>query len=128
MANRSFLGLRISLNLIYDRYQIPLFISENGMGAIDQLKNNTVEDDYRIDYLKQHVKAIKQAIEEDYVDCFGYAWWGPIDIISAGTGEMKKRYGFVYVDLDDQGHGTGKRYKKKSFEVYKKIIETNGEI
>ena len=122
------LGLRISLNLIYDRYQIPLFISENGMGAIDQLKNNTVEDDYRIDYLKQHVKAIKQAIEEDYVDCFGYAWWGPIDIISAGTGEMKKRYGFVYVDLDDQGHGTGKRYKKKSFEVYKKIIETNGEI
>ena len=122
------LGLRISLNLIYDRYQIPLFISENGMGAIDEFKNQTVEDDYRIDYLKQHVKAIKEAIEEDYVDCFGYAWWGPIDIISAGTGEMKKRYGFVYVDLDDQGKGTGKRYKKKSFEVYKKIIETNGEI
>lgn len=86
------------------------------------IENNTVEDDYRIDYLKQHVKAIKQAIEEDYVDCFGYAWWGPIDIISAGT-EKWKRYGFVYVDLDDQGHGTGKRYKKKSFEVYKKLLK-----
>lgn len=122
------LGLRISLNLIYDRYQIPLFISENGMGAVDKLTNNTVDDQYRIDYLKQHVQAIKDAIEIDYVDCFGYAWWGPIDIISAGTGEMKKRYGFVYVDLDDYGQGSKKRYKKKSFYYYKQVIQTNGEV
>lgn len=121
------LGLRISLNLIYDRYQIPIFISENGMGAIDQLNNQTVYDDYRIDYLRQHIQSLKQAIEEDYVDCFGYAAWGPIDIISAGTGEMKKRYGFVYVDYDDFGQGSGQRYKKQSFSWYQKVIQTNGE-
>ena len=122
------LGLRISLKLLYDRYQIPLFISENGMGAIDQFENNTVNDDYRINYLSKHIQAIKNSIEEDDVDCFGYTSWGPVDIISAGTGEMKKRYGYVYVDMDDLGHGTLKRYKKKSFYWYKRVIETNGNI
>ncbi len=122
------LGLRISLNLIYDRYQIPLFVSENGMGAIDILESNTVNDTYRIDYLSKHIKALKDAIEIDLVDCFGYTSWGPIDIISAGTGEMKKRYGYVYVDLDDLGQGSGKRYKKKSFYWYKTVIESNGGV
>ena len=121
------LGLRISLNLIYDRYQIPMFIAENGMGAIDKIEaDGSINDDYRIDYLTKHLKALKDALEIDLVDCFGYAMWGPIDIISAGTGEMKKRYGFVYVDLDDQGHGTFKRMKKKSFYWYQKVIATNG--
>lgn len=122
------LGLRISLNLIYDRYQVPLFVSENGLGAIDVFENNTVNDTYRIDYLSKHIKALKDAIEIDFVDCFGYTSWGPIDIISAGTGEMKKRYGYVYVDLDDLGRGTGKRYKKKSFDWYKEVIKSNGGI
>ncbi|WP_294578716.1 family 1 glycosylhydrolase [uncultured Thomasclavelia sp.] len=121
------LGLRTSLNQIYDRYQIPIFISENGIGAIDKMeKNNSIRDSYRIDYLKSHLKALKEALEIDLVDCFGYAMWGPIDIISAGTGEMKKRYGFVYVDLDDQGHGSFKRFKKDSFYWYQKVIKTNG--
>ena len=120
------LGLRISLNRIYDRYQIPLFISENGIGAIDQQETDgSIIDDYRIDYLKNHIKALKDAIEIDYVDCFGYAMWGPIDMISAGTGEMKKRYGFVYVDLNDQGEGTFQRKKKKSFYWYQNLIKTN---
>lgn len=122
------LGLRISLNLIYDRYQIPLFISENGMGAIDHMdEHGHINDDERIDYLYKHAKALRDAIEIDLVDCFGYAWWGPIDIISAGTGEMRKRYGFVYVDLDDEGKGSGKRIKKKSFAYYQHLIATNGE-
>lgn len=121
------LGLRLSLNYIYDRYQIPLFVSENGLGAIDQLENQTVYDDYRIDYLRQHIQCLKGAIEEDYVDCFGYTMWSPIDIISAGTGEMKKRYGFVYVDYDDLGQGTGQRYPKQSFYWYQKVIQTNSE-
>ena len=120
------LGLRISLNRIYDRYQIPLFISENGIGAIDhQETDGSIIDDYRIDYLKNHIKALKDAIEIDYVDCFGYAMWGPIDMISAGTGEMKKRYCFVYVDLNDQGEGTFQRKKKKSFYWYQNLIKTN---
>ena len=77
-------------------------------------------------YFLNHLKALKEALEIDLVDCFGYAMWGPIDIISAGTGEMKKRYGFVYVDLDDQGHGSFKRFKKDSFYWYQKVIKTNG--
>lgn len=120
------LGLRISLNLIYDRYQIPLFVSENGLGAVDEFKNNTVYDNYRIDYLRQHIQALIAAIEEDFIDCFGYTMWSPIDIISAGTGEMKKRYGFVYVDYDDLGQGSGQRYKKQSFSWYQKVVQTNG--
>lgn len=120
-------GLRNTLNEIYERYQKPLFIVENGLGAKDELINETVEDDYRIDYLRQHIKAMKEAIEIDGVDLFGYTTWGPIDLVSASTGEMSKRYGFVYVDKDDSGNGTLKRYKKKSFTWYKKVIASNGE-
>lgn len=121
------LGLRITLNELYDRYQKPLFIVENGLGAKDELIEGTVEDDYRIDYLKEHIKAMKAAIEEDGVELLGYTAWGCIDLISASTGEMSKRYGMIYVDRDDQGNGTFKRYKKKSFNWYKKVIESNGE-
>lgn len=120
------IGLRYVLNELYDRYQKPLFIVENGMGNNDVLENNTVNDDYRIDYLREHIKQMKEAVG-DGVDLIGYTYWGPIDIVSAGTGEMKKRYGFVYVDRDNEGHGTMKRYKKKSYDWYKKVIESNGE-
>lgn len=89
-------------------------------------EEGTISDDYRIDYLNEHLKAIREAIE-DGVELMGYTWWGPIDIVSAGTGQMKKRYGFIYVDKDDSGKGTLKRMKKKSFHWYKKIIETSGE-
>lgn len=122
------LGLRITLNSLYDRYQKPLFIVENGLGAIDTPDaNGYVEDDYRIDYLREHIRAMKEAVELDGVDLLGYTTWGPIDLVSAGTGEMKKRYGFIYVDCDNEGNGNLKRYKKKSFYWYKKVIETNGE-
>ncbi len=120
-------GLRISLNLLYDRYQLPLFIVENGLGAVDQLEDGFVNDDYRIKYMQDHIAQMKLAIEEDGVDLIGYTPWGCIDLVSAGTGEMKKRYGFIYVDVDDEGNGTFKRYKKKSFDWYKKVIATNGE-
>lgn len=122
------LGLRITLNEVYDRYQKPLFLVENGLGAIDEPdENGYVEDDYRIEYLSKHIQAMKDAIEIDGVDMMGYTSWGPIDLVSASTGEMKKRYGFIYVDLDNEGKGTLKRTKKKSFAWYKKVIETNGE-
>lgn len=121
------LGLRITLNSLYDRYQKPLFIVENGLGAKDELVNGTVEDDYRISYLKEHIKAMKDAVELDGVDLIGYTSWGCIDLVAASTGQMSKRYGFIYVDRDDEGNGTYKRYKKKSFEWYKKVIESNGE-
>lgn len=119
-------GLRYTLNELYDRYQLPLFIVENGLGQVDILENETVNDDYRIDYVNKHLKAVSDAIH-DGVQVIGYTYWGPIDIVSAGTGEMKKRYGFIYVDKDNYGEGTLKRYKKKSFHWYKHIIETNGE-
>lgn len=119
-------GLQIALNELYDRYQVPLFIVENGMGAKDELTaDHKVYDDYRIAYLREHIQAINNAIE-DGVDVLGYTPWGCIDLVSASTGEMSKRYGFIYVDLNDQGKGTLKRYKKKSFEWYKKVISTNG--
>lgn len=122
------IGLRIALNELYDRYQIPLFIVENGLGAIDTVnEDGTINDDYRIDFLKRHIEAMKQAVELDEVELLGYTCWGPIDIVSVGTGEMKKRYGFIYVDKDDEGEGTLKRKKKKSFDWYKKVIATNGE-
>lgn len=120
-------GLRISLNYLYDRYQLPLMIVENGFGAIDELKNETVQDDYRIDYLKEHIIQMKKAVDEDGVDLLGYTAWGCIDLVSASTGEMRKRYGFIYVDKNDDGTGSYNRYKKKSFYWYKKVIETNGE-
>lgn len=122
------LGLRITLNEIYDRYQKPMFIVENGLGAYDQPNaEGYVADDYRIEYLREHIKAMKDAVELEGIDLMGYTTWGPIDLVSASTGEMSKRYGFIYVDRDDQGNGTLKRTKKKSFEWYKKVIATNGE-
>jgi len=121
-------GLRISLNLLYDRYQLPLFIVENGLGAVDKKeKDGTINDDYRIDYMRDHITEMKKAVELDGVDLMGYTPWGCIDLVSAGTGEMKKRYGFIYVDVDDEGRGTFARSKKKSFDWYKKVIASNGE-
>lgn len=121
-------GLRYSLNTLYDRYQKPIFIVENGLGAIDAInENGEINDDYRIGYLREHINALKEAIS-DGVDVIGYTSWGPIDIVSASTGELKKRYGFIYVDKDDDGNGTLERRKKKSFYWYKKVIESNGEI
>ncbi len=122
------LGLRISLCKLYDRYQIPLFIVENGFGAVDVVKEDgSIDDDYRIDYFKKHIAAMKDAVTLDGVDLIGYTPWGCIDLVSAGTGEMKKRYGFIYVDLDDHGNGTLERSRKKSFYWYKDVIATNGE-
>ncbi|KXT76809.1 6-phospho-beta-glucosidase [Streptococcus sp. DD12] len=121
------LGLRITLNQIWDRYQKPLFIVENGLGAVDTPDDNGyVADDYRIAYLAAHIKAMGQAINEDGVKLLGYTTWGCIDLVSAGTGEMKKRYGFIYVDRDNEGHGSLKRTKKKSFDWYKEVIATDG--
>ena len=121
------LGLRITLNTIWDRYQKPLFIVENGLGAVDEPdQDGYVADDYRIDYLREHIKTMNAAINEDGVELWGYTTWGCIDLVSAGTGEMKKRYGFIYVDRDNQGNGTLKRSKKKSFDWYKQVIASNG--
>ncbi|MCL1995763.1 MAG: 6-phospho-beta-glucosidase [Defluviitaleaceae bacterium] len=121
------LGLRITLNKLYDRYQVPLFIVENGLGAIDTpTETGEINDDYRINYLRSHIQAMTEAVK-DGVDLMGYTPWGCIDLISAGTSEMSKRYGFIYVDQDDQGNGTLNRNKKKSFYWYKKVIETNGQ-
>ena len=121
------LGLRITMNALYDRYQKPLFIVENGLGAVDILnEDNTVEDDYRIEYLEAHIKSMIEAVEEDGIELLGYTSWGCIDLVSASTGEMKKRYGYIYVDKDNEGNGTLKRYKKKSFEWYKNVIANNG--
>jgi len=123
------LGLRLYLNEVYNRYHIPLMVVENGLGTADVFDdvNKTVHDSYRVDYLKAHVNAMKEAIK-DGVDLMGYTWWAPIDLVSASTGEMKKRYGFIYVDKNNDGSGTLKRYKKDSFFEYKKIIENNGDI
>lgn len=121
-------GLRYVCNELYDRYQKPLFIVENGYGGVDEVdENGDINDDARIDYLNKHLIQVAEAIK-DGVDLIGYTWWGPIDIVSAGTGEMKKRYGFIYVDKDNEGKGKLERCKKKSFDWYKKIIETNGEV
>ncbi|MDY4196442.1 MAG: 6-phospho-beta-glucosidase [Peptoniphilaceae bacterium] len=122
------IGFRVTLNEIYDRYQKPLFVVENGLGANDVVeKDGSIHDDYRIRYLRDHIQNMKDAVELDGVDLIGYTTWGPIDLVSAGTGEMKKRYGFIYVDRDNDGNGTLKRSKKDSFEWYKKVIATNGE-
>ena len=122
------LGLRITMNSLYDRYQKPLFIVENGLGAVDTPdENGEINDDYRIEYLRQHIKAMKDAVELDGVDLWGYTSWGCIDLVSASTGEMKKRHGYIYVDKNNDGSGTLKRSKKKSFHWYKQVIESNGE-
>lgn len=124
-------GLRYALNRYYDRYQKPLFIVENGLGAVDELVTGpdgtpTVEDDYRIEYMNDHLVQVREAIE-DGVPVMGYTAWGCIDIVSASSAELKKRYGLIYVDRNDDGSGTLARYRKKSFGWYQEVIRTNGE-
>ncbi|AGT33820.1 6-phospho-beta-glucosidase [Geobacillus genomosp. 3] len=120
-------GLRYTLNQLYERYGLPLFIVENGFGAIDvKEEDGTCNDDYRIEYLRAHIQEMKKAVELDGVDLIGYTVWGCIDCVSFTTGEMKKRYGFIYVDKDNEGKGTLNRSKKKSFDWYKKVISSNG--
>ncbi|CBY28057.1 TPA: 6-phospho-beta-glucosidase [Yersinia enterocolitica] len=120
------LGLRITMNMMYDRYQKPLFLVENGLGAKDEINpQGEIEDNYRISYLREHIKAMAEAID-DGIPVIGYTSWGCIDLVSASTGEMSKRYGFVYVDRDDLGKGSLARKKKKSFYWYKKVIASNG--
>src|SRR5690625_285229 len=119
-------GFRITANDLYDRYQKPLFVVENGLGAVDELTDEgKINDDYRIDYLQKHINEMREAVK-DGVEIIGYTSWGPIDIVSASTGEMKKRYGYIYVDKDNEGNGTLNRSRKKSFDWYKQVIETNG--
>jgi len=120
-------GLRTTLNEIYNRYQIPMMVVENGLGAVDTVEaDGSINDDYRINYLKAHIEQMKEAIG-DGVELWGYTPWGCIDLVSAGTGEMKKRYGFIYVDKNNDGTGTLDRSRKKSFYWYKKVIGSNGE-
>lgn len=119
-------GLRILLNDLWDRYQKPLFIVENGLGARDVVEaDGAINDDYRIDYLRQHLLQVREAIN-DGVQLLGYTSWGPIDLVSAGTAQMSKRYGFIYVDRDDEGQGTLQRKRKKSFWWYRDVISSNG--
>lgn len=121
------IGLRYTLNHVYDRYQKPVFILENSSGFFDILnENGTIHDPYRVEFLHKHIEQMKLAVE-DGVNLLGYTMWGPIDMISSGTSEMSKRYGFIYVDQDDYGNGTKKRYKKDSFYWYKDVIRSNGE-
>ncbi|RMC51124.1 6-phospho-beta-glucosidase [Lactobacillus sp. ESL0225] len=120
-------GLRIALNHLTDRYHKPLFIVENGLGAYDKVEaDGSIHDDYRVDYLRKHISEMEKAVEIDGVNLMGYLPWGPIDLVSAGTGQMDKRYGFIYVDKNDAGEGTLKRSRKDSFDWYKKVIKTNG--
>lgn len=119
--------LRLALNTLYDRYHKPLWIVENGIGWDDKLEaDSSIHDTYRIDYLQQNIQSMADAIDLDGINLMGYTMWGCIDLISAGTGEMKKRYGFVYVDRDDKGNGTLKHFRKDSFFWYKKVIASNG--
>lgn len=120
-------GLQYYLEKIYDRYQIPVMVVENGLGAYDKVEEDgSIHDPFRIDYYRQHIQAMAKAIENG-VDLIGYTTWGCIDVVSAGTGEMRKRYGFIYVDIDDEGNGTLNRSRKDSFYWYKKVIASNGE-
>ena len=121
-------GLRYTLNEIYDRYRIPLMVVENGLGAYDEKgEDGMVHDTYRIDYLRKHIEQMKESVK-DGVDLMGYTPWGCIDLVSASTGEMAKRYGFIYVNKFDDGSGDLSREKKESFGWYKKVIESNGEL
>ena len=121
------MGLRYCLNELYGRYRLPLMVVENGLGAVDTVEaDGSIHDDYRIDYLRAHIEAMKGALE-DGVDLRAYTPWGCIDLVSASTGEMKKRYGFIYVDKDDAGNGTLNRSRKDSFFWYQKVIRSNGE-
>ena len=119
-------GLRYLLNTVYDRYQKPIMIVENGLGAKDKLVGGQVHDPYRIDYLKQHIEAMREAIT-DGVEVIGYMPWSAIDLVALSTGSVEKRYGFIYVDTNNRGEGTFKRYPKASYYWYKKVIESNGE-
>ncbi|MBC5849990.1 6-phospho-beta-glucosidase [Vibrio metschnikovii] len=122
-------GLRVALSELYERYQKPIFIVENGLGAIDEVQaDGSINDDYRINYLSEHIKAVATAINYDGVDVMGYTPWGCIDCVSFTTGEYKKRYGFIYVDKHDDGTGTMARSKKKSFYWYQQVIASNGQI
>ncbi|MFL7865653.1 6-phospho-beta-glucosidase [Vibrio cincinnatiensis] len=121
-------GLRYCLAALYERYEVPLFIVENGFGAIDNIEQDgSIHDDYRIEYLKAHIREMSKAVSIDGVDLMGYTPWGCIDLVSFTTGEMKKRYGFIYVDKHNDGSGTLERKRKKSFDWYKQVISTNGE-
>ena len=121
------LGLRITCNTLYDRYNKPLFIVENGVGAKDITEDGKIHDTYRIDYMREHIKAMNAVINEDGIPLLGCTFWGIIDLVSASTGEMSKRYGMIYVDKDDKGEGTYNRLKKDSFFWYQKVIKTLGE-
>ena len=121
-------GLRVSLDMLYERYQLPLMIVEIGLGAVDIMDDGKINDDYRIQFLKEHIEQMKLAIEDDGVDVLGLYPWGFIDQVSASTGEMAKRYGVIYVDKQDDGTGDFKRIKKASFDWYQKVIKSNGEI
>ncbi|EOH99250.1 hypothetical protein UAY_02027 [Enterococcus moraviensis ATCC BAA-383] len=118
-------GLKIALIELYDRYNVPLMIVENGMGSVDVVEDGAIHDPYRVEYFKEHFKQMKEAIDEG-VDLIGYTSWAPIDLVSAGTSQMSKRYGFIYVDADDEGNGTYDRSKKDSFDWYQEVIATNG--
>ena len=118
-------GLRYTLNIVYERYNLPLFIVENGFGAYDKLEDGKIHDPYRIDYLQKHIDQMELAVNVDGVDLMGYTPWGVIDLVSFGSGEMEKRYGFIYVDKDNAGNGTLKRLKKDSFAWYQKLIQEN---
>ena len=122
------LGLRITCNTLYDRYQKPLFIVENGLGANDTVEEDGIHDTYRIDYMREHIKAMDAVINEDGLPLLGCTFWGIIDLISASTGEIKKRYGTIYVDKQVDGSGNLERKKKDSFVWYQKVIESNGTI
>lgn len=122
------LGLRITLNTLYDRYQKPMFIVENGLGANDTVEEDgSIHDPYRIDYMRAHIKTMLEAVNEDGIPLIGYTSWGCIDLVSASSGEMKKRYGMIYVNKQNDGTGDYKRLKKDSFYWYKKVIQSNGE-
>ena len=116
------------MNEVYDRYRKPIFIVENGLGAYDKIEEDgTIDDQYRIDYLRDHLREMAKAICIDGVECLGYTMWGCFDLVSLSTGEMAKRYGFVYVDMDDKGNGTLERRKKKSFDWFQRVCATNGD-
>ena len=119
-------GLRFYLNEVYGRYHIPVMVVENGLGAEDTVEDGHIHDSYRIAYMRSHIEQMKEAIE-DGVELMGYTPWGCMDLVSLSTGEMRKRYGMIYVDRDDNGEGTGRRIRKDSFNWYKKVIESNGE-
>ena len=120
-------GFKYFMHYLYDRYQVPLLVIENGLGAKDKVEEDgLIHDDYRIDYLRAHISCMKEAVEEG-VDLMGYTTWGGLDLVSASTGQIEKRYGMIYVDMDDEGNGTFDRKRKDSFYWYKKCIESNGE-